>query len=365
MKLLNDEIYFDGRKPDSLFSPDKPLYADVLDRWEAGDKLTPKERKTALVILILNPEYMVRSGRQEDIIQFIKRSLKIRHYNNPETGLYYYSLFYLLIKSDRKKEALKLIPDIKYLLEKYKDFGIETIKKIESDKYFTPVYSPEPVIVPKPEDNISRAYIQIISRIMDAKELLELSSDFNLNSLPLPVLDYPEEKLINLRFNAFTLYENKLYKEALDTYNLLRISRFYIFSTLLHFARIQMLLDNSDKVETYIEMASRHQENTPVYTVLRLLWFRLYFSMQKKSDKKDRLAIVSEMKKMMIAEYEKTKSDNIVPDKIRWEMRPNLEYLKDKLSEDELRFLTALIDAINYPFFVTKMDEFEDWKEAE
>jgi tetratricopeptide (TPR) repeat protein len=357
MNKNKDELYFDDRKPECLFSLYKPLYADLTIRLLKGDKLTVKEKHTAYKILMLYPESATDSKISNDLIKFLKRSLKKYEYMDridPEKGLYYYSLFYMMMKTGRKKYASNLFSWLIKLMIDYGCYNIKVIKGPSESNYIRNILSPNPLTADKSEDVLSSSYIRLITLIWDAKELFDVLDDFDLACIPVPFLDYSEKESNTLRYNATELYEKGNYQEAIIKYNLLRISKFEVASTLNHLARAKMLLGDIDQAEFNNETAYRIRTYAKPYVVLRILWFKLSFAMLKNLDKNEKLTIISEIKKIIGTEFER----------VFWKVYQNLDYLKIRLNENDHQFLEALVEAINFPFFITKLDEFEIWREA-
>ena len=276
--FCNDELVFDIRNQSDLFVRDqfsRPYYADVIKRWTMGDCKSPEEESIAINILILNPDYMLKNGMSTEFGEKLKQLLSLpdlQNQDNVEKGLLLYVLFYLTLKSRSGDQLIRILQELKDVFAHYRNSNIRILNAQNIPKYSTDL-----IYLSSHQENFSRldpipkAYFEIISLVMDSKELLSLSPDFNLRNLPLPSRVLWTEKCEGLRGEALHLYKRKKYKEAKIIYKRLLIEGFELPGTLVHVVRIELITGNIEQAKTHIEMAWRLHNEAPAYVLARLL----------------------------------------------------------------------------------------------
>jgi len=273
--------------------------------------------------------------------------------DNPEKGLFLYTLFYFLIKTGAGKEAMKVLHELNDVFAYYNDSCIPTVNNHNGPLFARDLIDRHLEIWKKPNP-VRVAYLEIISRVMDSRELLRLEPDFNLNGLPLPCISLWVEECQEIRSRAFFHFQNKEYKEATILYRKLRIERFELPGTLVHLARLELSTGNITQAETHIEMAWRHRSEAPPYVLARILWLKLCLSMLKNEGKENYTEIVSQLKTIL-------QNPDVIMD---WTMEPVLEELKFKLTRAEISFLFALAKAFSIETKISYLNTFNEWKDA-
>jgi len=360
MEQFYDQLVFDNRKTEDLFYANnllKPLYADIVKRWALGEYIPENRIKVVVEILIYHPDYVLQYNKSFEFINLIKQSLlqpEFRFYKNPEKGLYLYTLLFFLLKNNKYEEALNLLPVLKRLSIKYYKTKTEVIKiskfKVEYDVY--DFFSNRKTIDFNEIDKLTMAYIEILGKIISTPELFHIKPDFNLNDLAFPLLYLDEGGCSGLRTNALSLVENKNYEQAKTIYLLLLIARFELSGILAHLARLAILQDNFDESATYIELAERHPEDAADYVKLRILWFKLCFTMLHNNDEDEIIIILTELKKRFAEHYQL----------MEWNMQAVLECIKTKISNENYELLVTLIEAMRSEKAKEKLEAMKLWK---
>jgi len=283
------ELVFDDRNQNELFGDTQPLtpfYADVLNRWAIGNSISMEEQRIIVNILILNPDYILQNGKSKEFIEMIRYSFKhldLQNPNNPEKGLFLYTLFFFLLKTNAGKDALQVLCELEDVFTHYNYLGIQVLDTMNVAN--TPIYLRERFFSAKHFDNfknpypIQTAYFEIISCVMDTNELLSIEPDFNFTRLPLPNKYILDDDCRSLRSEALDLYKNKKYKAAIANYRRLRIEGFELSGTLTHMARIELRIGNIDQAQTHLAMAWRHRENAAPYVLARMLFMNVFLNM--------------------------------------------------------------------------------------
>jgi hypothetical protein len=125
MESFLDELIFDDRTRSELFEiPNlkQPFYADVVKRWLCGSIISKDEKQIIASVMIYFPEYILMSGKSKEILEFIRHSIQnpeIKNSTNPEKGLYFYTLLFLMIITGETSDLTPLLIKIKKILNKY------------------------------------------------------------------------------------------------------------------------------------------------------------------------------------------------------------------------------------------------------
>jgi hypothetical protein len=355
---LHGELVYDDRNSEELYGknlPWQPSYSDVMKRWSIGDHISQEEQRIVTNLLILDPEYILNNGKSIEFIESIRQSLQsseLQNPDNPEKGLFLYTLFFFLIKTGAGKEAMQVLHELENVFAHYNNSCIPTVNNHNGPLFARDLIDRHLEIWKKP-DPVRLAYFEIISRVMDSNELLCLEPDLNLNRLPLPQISLWEEECIEIRSKAFSNYQIKEYKEATILYRRLRIERFELPGTLTHMARVELCTGNFSQAKTHTEMAWRHRAEAPPYVFARILWFKLCLLMLKPEDKEDYSGIISLLKKTL------QNQDAYMG----WTMEPVLEQLKPKLQKNDHKYLSELVDEMSNKKNITKLDAIPFWKQ--
>lgn len=361
METQYNELLFDNRSSNDLFETNftkPPFFADVIKRWFDGNKISDLEEGIVETILILDPKYVLKSGRTVEFIKWIRYSLKkseFKGYENPEKGLFLYTLFYFLLKTGKSSEALQLLPELEEVFIHYNDSGFQVLDAVTIPslrlEYFQEIRYTKAQMKP---DTIRAAYFDIISLVMDSKELLELKPDFNLDNLPVPGNTLPALDCIELRSCAISLFLKKEIDKAMAIYQRLLIEQFELPGTLTHMARVELSNGNFQQVEFFTEMAWRLRGDAPLYVLARILWFKLCLGMLQTDNEEKYPLILDQLKEVL--QYKESM--------MKWSMEPAFETLQSKISEYQFSLLTSLVDAFSYGKDQGRLDEFHDWRDA-
>jgi hypothetical protein len=337
-----DELVFDNRKSYHLFEEFRlpKFYADVIARWLNGTIEKPEELQIALNILILNPKYQLPKPKIPEFIALVNDILSQSSSQDPtntQKGLNLYSQFYYLLKSGQKSEAINVLSELEKTLMHYILSAINVLPGLyEHSPHVFNVSLEEPKSQDKP-DQIMNAYFEIISRILDCDELIDLYPNFNLTMLPLPANNLSDHECYELRGQAFDFYQNKLYNKALETYRLILVNGYEIPGTLTHMARVELCLGQVDQAQFHIELAWRQREEAPEYVMGRILWFKLCFQILKNF--KDQ---IPETLDQLLSMHQ---NRNAI---MNWRMDQVLATLKPMLNKTEYEFLSVLTEALSF-----------------
>lgn len=354
---LHGELVYDDRNSEALFDnniPWQPYYADVMKRWAIGDYISQEEQRIVTNLLILDPEYILNNGKSLEFIESMRQSLQnpeLQNPDNPEKGLFLYTLFYFLIKTGQGKEAMQILHELENVFVYYNNSCIPTLNNHNGPLFARDLIDRHLEIWKRP-DLVRLAYYEIISRVMDSKEILFLEPDFNLIRLPLPRISLWEEECKEIRSIAFFHFQNKEYKEATNLYRRLRIERFELPGTLTHMARVEFCTGNLIQAKTHTEMAWRHRDEAPPYVFARILWLKLCLLMLNLEDKEDFSGIFSQLKVIL-------QNQEVF---MNWTMEPVLEEIKARLKKSDHDFLSTLIDALSFSEKVEQLDNYPEWK---
>lgn len=353
------ELLYDDRNQEDLFGKNlfwQHHYCDVMKRWAIGDHISQEEQRIITNLLILDPEYILNNGKSLEFIEFIRQSLRdqdLQNPDNPEKGLFLYTLFFLLIKTDAGKEAMQVLPELDDVFAHYNNSGIQVLNEPNSSDYQRDIFCPNWCFeIFKVPDQVQIAYLEIISRVMDAYEFLLLDPDLNLSRLPLPRISIRDKECKELRNVALSHFQNKEYKLATILYRRLRIERFELPGTLTHMARVELCAGNILQAETHTEMAWRHRSEAHPYVLARILWLKLCLLMLKTEDNDDFSGIIRQLKTILQNQEAF----------MEWTMVPVLEELNPKLQKNDHNFLSALVDTLSNRENITILDEFPYWK---
>ena len=356
--LSKDELVFDVRNQSDLFVRDPfstPYYADVIKRWTIGNCQSSEEESIAVNILILNPDYILRNRISAKFIETLWQLLSMLDLQNPdnvEKGLLLYILFYLFLKTQPGDELIKILHELEEVFVHYTNSNIRILNAQNIPKYCSDL-----ICLSSHQENftkldpIPKAYFEIISLVMDSRELLSLNADFNLRNLPLPPRVLWKEKCEGLRGEALHLYKRKEYDVAMIIYKRLRIEGFELPGTLVHMVRIELMIGNIEQAETHVTMAWRLRNEAPPYVLARILWCKLCLWMYNPINNEDYLFILGQLKTLL-------KKENAT---MKWDMEELLDHLITRLTDIDLALLTSLVDALSYTD--AKLDEFPLWRE--
>jgi tetratricopeptide (TPR) repeat protein len=341
MGLFYDDLVFDDRVQENLFSGYRhkyPSYADILKRWEFGCNLTAGEKKKVCNILIFYPDYILNSGRTEEIIELIRNSLQLTDIYgrlNPEKGLLLYTLLLLLLIHRKIEESFEVV-------ERIKNFIIDFCQT--SGTSYS-VYSVLPAYLEK-------AYVEIIIRIMDRRELLWVKPGFSISQLPLfPAKKLPVYEGNDLRGRALDYYQKKEYDKASDLYRKMLINKFEMPGTLTHLIRLEMTRCNLAQAEIFVINAWRIRHEAPAYVLARILFFVVLLKVLRADPIENWLGCIKEVL-------------NRVDSRMEWDMERLISIYEKDINPQKSFLLRALLRGINNLGDEGPLNEIEAWQKS-
>ncbi len=335
METLYDGLVFDFRKPEDLFdnkSLRKVHYADLIKRWAEGDKISEKEQTTLARILVYYPEYVLNHDKDQEFVGYLRKIMQnpeIQRRNNPEKGIYLYSLVCLLLKTGDLKQIYNELSSIIKLIHEYVIEDVIIFIDYHLDLPLIERLTADAAEVTSEEERIAQIYIRLISNILDSKDFIELGSVYTLMNFPVPHV-YIENKICqDIRSLALQFYNNQMYKKALKYYQILRIVRFDPPGTMTHFVRVQLMLGNVSQAEIYTAMAWDIRSNAVPYVKVRILFLIIFLNLIQSKPVDIWLACLKHAL-MNLNEY------------VYWQMEEVLRKYEQKLNADDFEFLLCL-----------------------
>ncbi len=285
METLYDGLVFDFRNPEDLFD-NKPFikvhYADLIKRWVEGDRISEKEQTTLTKILVYYPEYVLSHNKDQEFVGYLRKIMQnpeIQRRNNPEKGIYLYSLVCLLLKTGDLKQIYNELSSIIKLIHEYVIEDVIIFIDYHLDLPLIEKLTADAAEVASEEERIAQIYIRLISNILDSKDFIELGSVYNLMNFPVPHV-YIENKICqDIRSLALQFYNNQMYKKALKFYQILRIVRFDPPGTMTHFVRVELMLGNISQAEIYTAMAWDIRNDAAPYVKVRILFLIIFLNL--------------------------------------------------------------------------------------
>jgi hypothetical protein len=149
-------------------------------------------------------------------------------------------------------------------------------------------------------------------------------------------------------------------------------NNFAVLSTRLHLARLALITDNLVEAAQHFNEVWKTRKEAKNYVVARILWFKLCLeymntkakqstgifgkikSLYKKEERNETIIILSQLKAIL------QKEDAFM----EWTMQPVLDHLKPKLTEQQHKLLSGLVDYMSYKQNLEKLNDFEEWRDA-
>ena len=358
MEKIYDSLVFDNRKPDALFHHNQiiqPHYADMVKRWVHGEALTEKNKITLSNILIYYPDYIVQNNKMLEFIELIKLTLNreaFKNHKNPEKGLFLYTLIYLMFKTGETEKALIEIINVELVIVEYPLHGIEIFMDKQLENNLIDIFNSEKYDTISHKARYAKAYFEIISRIMDLKEMLGLEPIYDLNRFPLPQTNISDNICSFLRIDALDFFNKESYQRALKIYKILRLAKYELPGTLIHFVRVELSLGNIAQSEIYTAMAWRDRKNAAAYVVVRTLFMIIILNMIQSKP----IQIWLSCLKQSLLKYNSVST---------WDMENVIFKFENKLSSDDYKLLNGLLKWITIEEYSNDLNCSAIWENAE
>jgi len=170
-----------------------------------------------------------------------------------------------------------------------------------------------------------------------------------MNAVPDSKDKASNEFLRRLALNRFEMGDYHTTEELL--FRLLNTG-FEVISTHIHLTRLFFVTNQISKSVEHINLAWAMKAEAKPYVLTRLVWFKIalafinhepvnYFLGQLKTVLKNNDAIME------------------------WKMKPVLDHIKSKITDDQHDLLSALVDAMSYVEKLNLLEKFEIWRKTE
>ncbi|MFZ4455985.1 MAG: hypothetical protein ACOYOT_07165 [Bacteroidales bacterium] len=357
MKKIYDYLIFDNRKPDNLFDEPhlrQPYYADIVKRWSNGALLTVGEQSIVSNILIYTPDFVLENNKIPEFIALLRLALNSKYFEDqksPEKGLVIYTLAYLLFKTGNAVEAISLLSNLKPLLKKYNCSEDRIFDNIEITEQIIHIVTSDTNQFTSQRARIAKAYFEIISRIMDLNELLWLEPAFTIDQIPVPDTSIFKMLCYNLRIKALDLFNENSHQEALKYYQILRLAKYELPGTFIHFVRVKLSLGDIAQSQFYTAMAWRQREKASYYVQGRILFMIILLNV-----------IQSKPFEIWIACLKNVVSESDMY--MFWEMDKILNQYTKEMSSDDSKLLNGILKLISLNIESEELDSLAIWQNA-
>lgn len=186
--------------------------------------------------------------------------------------------------------------------------------------------------------------LDVMGRSEEAKPLYLRVINKTLSNKDITPLELRQVAAESFKLGDYELTENLLLQVL--------SKQFEIPGTNCHLSRIYILTNRLSDAQEHIEQAWQHRLDAPFYVTARMLWFKITLAFLEKNTPENYLGRLKFVLQKENAFME-------------WTMQPVLDHIKPQLTEEQHDLLVALVDTMSDKANLAKLNEFEEWRNAE